>query len=152
MKHYLSVLILGFLVISCVSDEERIKEARKEVLSTDRAFSAMSANQGTNAAFLHYAATDAIKLQDGTYPVIGIMALRDAFMAAPDSGFKLTWEPIKAEVSQSGDLAYTFGNYELLDFTRNQIRYGNYVTIWRKMDDGSWKWVLDGGASTPPPR
>lgn len=131
--------------------DERMKEARKEVLSTDRAFSAMSAEKGTNAAFLHYAATDAVKLQEGTFPVIGLNALRESFQSVSDSGFRLTWEPVKTEVSQSCDMAFTFGNYELEDFTRRQIRYGNYVTIWRKQKDGSWRWVLDAGNSTPRP-
>jgi hypothetical protein len=30
-------------------------------------------------------------------------------------------------------------------------RYGNYMSVWKKQDDGSWKFVLDGGNTTPPP-
>ncbi|MFH1160316.1 MAG: hypothetical protein V1733_05140 [bacterium] len=139
------------ILISCTSREEKVKEAKKEILSTDRAFSAMSSEKGMHAAFLHYAANDVVKLQDGQFPVIGLEALRESFEGVPDSIFRLTWEPVKAEVSQSGDLGYTFGNWELYDFPRGMIRYGNYITIWRKQKDGTWRWILDGGNTTPRP-
>ncbi len=139
------------ILLSCTSQEEKVKEAKKEILNTDRAFSAMSSEMGMHEAFLHYAAKDAVKLQDGQFPVIGLEALRENFEGVSDSNFRLTWEPVKAEVSQSGDLGYTFGNWELDDFQRRAIRYGNYITIWRKQKDGTWRWILDGGNTTPRP-
>ena len=143
---------LAFIILSsCISTEDKMKEARKEILSTDRAFSAMSSEKGTHAAFLHYAAYDVIKLQDGRFPIIGKDALRESFQSSSDSGFRMTWIPVKAEVSRSGDLGYTFGDWELYDFANQEIRYGNYVSIWRKEKDGSWRWVLDAGNSTPHP-
>jgi len=149
MKKLLLFLLIG--LAACSSSEERKKEARKEVLSTDRAFSALSAEEGMHKAFLHYAATDMVKLQEGKFPVIGKEALRSTFEGAADNMYRLTWLPVKAEVSKSCALGYTFGNYELYDFARNEIRYGNYFTVWRKEKDGTWRWVLDGGNSTPKP-
>lgn len=149
MKKILLFLMIG--LAACSSSEDRQKEARKEILSTDRAFSAMSADQGMKAAFLHYAAPDMVKLQEGRFPVIGKEALQRDFAAVTDTMFRLTWRPVKAEVSKSCDLGYTFGNYELYDFSREGIRYGNYFTVWRKEKDGTWRWVLDGGNSTPRP-
>jgi ketosteroid isomerase-like protein len=144
---FLSLIIL----VACTSQEDRIKEARKEILSTDRAFSAMSSEKGMHAAFLNYAAKELIKLQDGQFPVVGLEALKESFQGTSDSMFRLTWEPVKVEVSISGDLGYTFGNWELYDYQRGKIRYGNYITIWRKQKDGTWRWVLDGGNTTPRP-
>ncbi|TSA26046.1 MAG: hypothetical protein D4R67_08765 [Bacteroidetes bacterium] len=150
MKKLLLFPLIG-LMIACTSLEERQKETRKEILSTDRAFSARSAEKGMHDAFLFYAADDLVKLQEGRFPIIGKDALARAFEGKSDSLFRLTWEPVKAEVSNSGDLGYTFGNYELYDFLRNEIYYGNYYTVWRKEKDGTWRWVLDGGNSTPRP-
>lgn len=149
MKKFLFILLIG--ITACHSAEERQKEARKEVLSTDRAFSARSAEKGMHDAFLFYAAPDMVKLQEGRYPVIGKENLRNSFLGVNDSLFRLTWEPIKAEVSKSCDLGYTFGNYEIYDYRRDETRYGNYFTVWRKEKDGTWRWVLDGGNSTPRP-
>ncbi len=149
MKKLLLFLLVG--LASCSSSEDRQKEARKEILSTDRAFSAMSADKGMQEAFLFYAASDMVKLQDGRLPVIGKEEFRNTFTGVADTMFRLTWEPVKAEISKSCDLGYTFGNYELYDFARGEIRYGNYFTVWRKEKDGTWRWVLDGGNSTPRP-
>lgn len=145
------LLLLLVVLTACSSSEERQKEARKEILSTDRAFSALSADNGMQEAFLYYAAPDMVKLQDGKFPIIGKEELINAFAGTADTMYRLTWQPVKAEVSKSSDLGYTFGNYELYDLTRGEIRYGNYLTVWKKMSDGTWRWVIDGGNSTPRP-
>jgi len=31
------------------------------------------------------------------------------------------------------------------------VIYGVYVSIWKKQKDGSWKYILDGGNTTPKP-
>jgi len=149
MRHL--VFLLTVALLSCTSTEDKTKESKKELLSTDRAFSALSAEKGMNEAFLFYAASDLIKMQEGRFPVIGKEDLINSLADSPDSIYRLTWEPVKAEVSRSGDLGYTFGNWELVDFNRETIRYGNYITIWRKQKDGTWRWVLDGGNTTPRP-
>jgi len=67
---------------------------------------------------------------------------------------QLSWNPTKAEIARSGDLGYTFGTYEftVLDSLDNpSISFGNYVTVWKRQGDGSWKYVLDGAATTPAP-
>lgn len=150
MKYILPVFLVT-LTVACTSSEERQKEARKEMLSTDRAFSARSAEKGMKEAFLYYAADDLVKMREGRFPVIGKEALVSEFEDFSDSLFRLTWEPVKAEVCQSGELGYTFGNYELYDYIRKEIRYGNYMTVWRKGNDGKWRWVVDNGNSTPRP-
>jgi hypothetical protein len=45
--------------------------------------------------------------------VTGLSALRDVYTKVWQTpGFSLAWKPLKAEVSRSGDLGYTFGTYE----------------------------------------
>lgn len=79
-------------------------------------------------------------------PVIGKPALEKYWSGKTD--FKeLTWEPFKAEVSKSGDMGYTLGNWKLV--TKDTTMYGNYYTIWKKQADGKWKFVVDGGNNTP---
>ena len=69
----------------------------------------------------------------------------------PDGATSLRWQPVSAEVSSSGDLAYTMGTYRLE--TRDetgQVRAatGEYVTVWRRESDGLWRASADSG--TPP--
>jgi ketosteroid isomerase-like protein len=68
----------------------------------------------------------------------------------------LKWHPTQVEVSSSGDLGYSIGEYERIsrDSSGNPATAaGNYVSIWRKQPDGKWKVVLDiGTPGTPVPR
>lgn len=59
----------------------------------------------------------------------------------------MTWQPVKAEISASGDLGYTYGYYQARSHTAqgDVVREGKYTTIWRKQSDGTWKVVLDIG-------
>ncbi len=126
------------------------KTSTEEILATDRAFSKLSSEKGLTEAFLAFAADDLIKPSEGAQPVFGKEALRNSLQSSTESEYRLTWEPLRAEVS--GDLGYTFGTW-----TRQKINatpsdstlYGNYVTIWKRQTDGTWKWVLDTGNSTP---
>lgn len=67
----------------------------------------------------------------------------------------LTWEPVYAQVAASGDLGFTVGNYRA-EGTNEEgetvVQEGNYVTIWHRQADGSWKVALDTGNPGPPLR
>ena len=69
-------------------------------------------------------------------------------------GVKLTWHPNKAELSGSGELGYTYGTYEMQtpDAAGGTatVRRGKFTTVWKKQDDGAWKYVLDVGMPDPP--
>jgi ketosteroid isomerase-like protein len=124
------------------------------LMNIDREFSKLSAAKGIKIAFTSYADDEVILLRQGRHPVLGIEELKELYNNLEDDGSILTWEPVKADVSGSGDLGYTFGNWELTaksEAGTDTIYYGNYTTIWKKQPDGSWKFVLDGGTSTPPP-
>lgn len=146
MKTSICIALL-MAVVACNNPEA----SREEVLAADRAFSQMSSEKGLTEAFLAFAADDLIKPSEGVQPVVGKDALRKSLTAGTsETGYRLTWEPLRAEVS--GDIGYTFGAW-----TRQKINatpsdsasYGNYVTIWKRQGDGTWKWVLDTGNSTP---
>ncbi|HQQ96861.1 MAG TPA: hypothetical protein PLX35_06335 [Cyclobacteriaceae bacterium] len=146
MKTNICIALLT-AVVACSNPDT----SREEILAADRAFSKLSSEKGLTEAFLAFAADDLIKPSEGQQPVFGKEALRSSLQSATAaSGYRLTWEPLRAEVS--GSLGYTFGAW-----TRQKINatpsdstlYGNYVTIWKRQADGSWKWVLDTGNSTP---
>jgi ketosteroid isomerase-like protein len=72
-----------------------------------------------------------------------------------DRSLFLKWHPTQVEISSSGDLGYSIGDYERIgkDASGNPATVtGNYVSIWRKQPDGRWKIVLDiGTPGTPKP-
>ena len=69
------------------------------------------------------------------------------------SGPTLTWAPTKAEVIGAGDLGYTTGRSIFRGRGADgtiQERHGEYLTVWRRQRDGSWKVVFDTGSTLPP--
>jgi ketosteroid isomerase-like protein len=68
-------------------------------------------------------------------------------------GFKLTWEPTKAEFLGKGDIGFVVGRWERRfngDDGKPQVRKGAYLTTWQQQKDGSWKVVSDIGTPDPP--
>lgn len=107
----------------------------------------MGQEQGTRAAFLEFLAEDSIVFQPG--PVPG----KKTWAARPEGGLWLTWQPVFAAMSRSADLGYTTGPAE---FRKNKedekpFGFGQYISIWRKQKDGTWKVALDVGHGNPRP-
>jgi hypothetical protein len=121
-------------------------KAKAELIAADKAFSAQSAKEGTQAAFIEVAASDVKLLSQKS--LTGLAAI-EADYKDPEPGTTLTWEPAYADVSSSGDLGYTWGRYTYVIPRKPKalgmrVKQGTYVTIWRR-ESGAWKVVLDGG-------
>ena len=61
-------------------------------------------------------------------------------------GLPVTWQTVKVEVSRSGDLGYLHGTYELSMSDpkgKTQTDRGKWVSVVKKLPDGSWKVVAD---------
>lgn len=117
------------------------------LVTAERAFASSAATEGLRAAFLEYLAETSIVFAPG--PTDG----RKRYEAIKPGPALLSWEPVHAEVSAAGDLGYTTGPWE---FRRNGAggdpdARGDYVSVWRRQDDGSWRVVLDVGTSREVP-
>ncbi len=141
------LLFLLLVLAGCTTTGPDTDFLKKELLKTDQDFSQMSMDKGMGHAFLFYAAEDVIEIREGKIPLFGIKEMKEDFRNLPESRIHLSWIPVKADVD--GKLGYTFGKWQMhLDLPDTTL-YGVYVTIWRKQDNGTWKYVLDGGNSTP---
>lgn len=104
--------------------------------------------------WVSYYADTATLLAPGAPAATGKDAIRKtvaSFMAAP--GFALTFAPVKVEVSKAGDLAYELGTYEMtLNDAKGkpQTQKAQYVVVWGKQADGTWKALVDAPASATP--
>ena len=119
-----------------------------EVLDTDRAFARYALQHGAQAAFVEFAAADAIMFSAGVGPLRGRDAIGAAFAgttAVP------RWAPAGGEVAASNDLAWTWGPYTWTPVDpAAKPATGYYVSVWRRID-GRWRWVADLGVPAPPP-
>lgn len=67
-------------------------------------------------------------------------------------GPTLTWKPTHAEVLVGADVGYTVGIWERRAKAadgQTATAHGNYMTVWRKQSDGSWKAIFDTGSEEP---
>ena len=118
----------------------------QQLIDTDKAFNHMAQTEGTGKAFIAYSAEDPVMIRPGSMPLLGRSAFVESFSKV--AGSALSWEPLKAEIAASQDLGYTFGRYTLRE--GGEVKgHGVYVSIWKRQPDGSWKFVLDGGGTTP---
>jgi len=141
-------LVFSVLILVTACKEEVPPPPDPDVLmQADSSFNAMCQEAGMVKAFLHFASDSCINLGEGSHPIIGHRSLEIRFKERGDQ--PLSWYPVKAVLAASGELGYTFGNWKL-SLTDTSL-YGNYVTIWKKQKDGSWKYLLDTGNSTPKP-
>lgn len=107
--------------------------------------------QRGGAAFADWFAPDAVALNNGQAPVVGLVAITKSANWDPKV-YQLTWTTTDAQMGPSGDMGYTWGHFEgrSKDAAGNPVTTsGRYITVWRKERDGSWKIALDAGANEP---
>jgi ketosteroid isomerase-like protein len=146
----LIVLILVLSVLAAAKSKR--DKAIEEVAKAERDFARMSVAQGTRAAFFANFTEDGISFGPQPAP------LRKVFGPPPDPSTPrknvLDWYPTWTDASHSGDFAFSTGPSVTTDkSTGKPIRWGNFASVWRKQNDGTWKVVIDIGIqhAEPPP-
>ncbi len=150
MKKLLPLIILAsILFCSCSNNPEKtsIEEWKKEIVKMERDFADMAVKEGIAKAFLTFAADEAVLMRNNSL-IIGKESIQKHFENQKSSlkDVKLTWKPDFVDVASSGDLAYTYGKYELTvtdSLDNENVSEGIFHTVWKKQADGSWKFVWD---------
>ena len=103
----------------------------------------------------HYADDGSSMIPDMT-----LMTGKNAILAGlkeefSDPNSSLDFHPTKVEVAKSGDLAYSQGRYSYVSTDPKSkkavMEAGNYVEVYKKEDNGSWKVVADIATREAPP-
>ncbi len=145
---HLLIMLLG-IMLACQPNEEPTKipaPADPQVLlDTDRAFSQLSYDKGMNHAFASYIADNGVVLRNNSFPIVGKDSVLSRHFSRPDTTFRLTWEPMYADIAKSGDLGYTYGTYLVSSVAGDSLGTGTYVSIWKQQADSAWKFVFDAG-------
>jgi ketosteroid isomerase-like protein len=124
------------------TEEDLRRAAVQELMDADRAFSEMAQRAGVAAAFAHYAAEDAHQFVPGQDPAQGRRAVSQFWSSWPE-GATLSWEPQAAQVSDRGDMGWTWGRG--VTTFNGESRTSRYVTVWKRNLDGEWRFVVDIG-------
>lgn len=148
MSKWLYLFFISTVCFSCKQKESgkaiNLVDEKMALLNEDRAFSDMSVKRGMKAAFIEYIDSNGVLLRGNHLPIIGANAI-DFLIAQNDTGFVMNWQPQFAAVSKAADMGYTYGVYALHPTSMDTVLYGTYVSIWKKQEDGKWKFVLDSG-------
>ncbi len=147
----ITVAFLLFFVALSFATKQKVAKGPDLLMQLEAEFVADVAQHG-HAAFVTHFAEDGVEVVDG-----GGFDTKDAIRKQPPwpEGTSLTWTPVKADMAESGDLGYTYGNY--IYTAKNKegklvANYGKYTSIWKKQKDGQWKVVVDMGNSSPDPK
>jgi ketosteroid isomerase-like protein len=142
----ISILMMCLVIAGCDETSKHGRMAR-ELIDVDLEFARQSIELGAHESFLNFIDDSCVLLRPNRYPVIGREKIEEIY-SKPDTSFTLNWKPLSAEISQSGDLGYTYGIYTVqMDSPEGNVvtKEGTYVTIWKKDRNGKWKFVLDTG-------
>jgi len=150
MKTKMKLLIAAVLLLfSCNAESEKdaVEKWKKEIVEAEHNFALMAAEEGISKAFMAYAAEDAVLMRNNKLH-IGKENLSLLFesQASKPMDEKLSWKPDFVDVSASGDLGYTYGQftYSFTDSTGTTLESkGVFHTVWKRQADGSWRFVWD---------
>jgi ketosteroid isomerase-like protein len=139
MRKILLASALALVACAPTTDPAAMRES---VLEADRQFAIETTARGAEG-WASFFAADGVQFPNSGR-IDGREAITEFMSNAVEPGVaSLLWEPTEAVVSQSGDLAYTLGRYQVVDGD-SVIGTGNYVTVWTK-EDGEWRVAVDIG-------
>jgi len=145
MKPIIAIISLLTFLTACQQPANREK-VKQEIFQTEKAFEKMSSEDGIQEAFYFFAADSAVIKRQNDTLIIGKENIKDYYSNPAFKMAKVTWTPDFIDVSESGDLAYSYGKYiwTIWSAEGDTAEFkGVFQTIWKQQPDGKWKYVWD---------
>jgi ketosteroid isomerase-like protein len=144
----ISVGLLLSILPALGAEEHTSLQALRALMATENNFSRASVEHGIRDSFLQFFADDSIIF--APEPKNG----KKFYANYEDKGRKLIWQPIFATIANSADLGVTTGPWEMKKSASDDtpIAFGQFVSIWKKQLDKSWKVIVDVGMDNPQPK
>lgn len=122
-----------------------MKNAKEEILQVERDFCQFVKEKGLKEGFLYFADENAVLNRDNKI-IKGKKSIENYFEKQDLLNIQLEWKPDFVDISESGDMAYSYGSYFLRSVNDSGERTENkgiFHTVWKRQKDGSWKYVYD---------
>jgi len=140
---YTIFFCLAMFACNTSSEIETKETWKQEILKSEQQFADMVKEQGIQKAFVKFAAEDAVLMRSDSL-IIGKNNIEKFYENQMSKG--LSWSPDFIDVSDSGDLGYTYGHYTFTYAdslgSKNEAT-GVFHTVWKRQSDGSWRFVWD---------
>ncbi len=148
MKKNSSFIMMSLIILlGCdgPNKQDQIENWKTEIVNVEKEFNDMAQKEGLIKAFEFYAAEDGV-IRRGKKIVAGKEAIKQWYINDVRPNETLTWTPTFVDVSQSGDLAYTYGDFTFTypDSLGNEKKNeGIFHTVWKRQTNGQWRFVWD---------
>ena len=148
MKRVMIDLAICMFAAWFVSAQDQISTGLQALADAERAFAQAATQKGIRDSFLEYFADDAIAFNPA--PISAKERLRSR-PARPFSDHELRWEPRTGDIAVSGELGWLTGPSTFIDHTKPNAtpQHGNYLSVWRRQADGTWRVFIDIGSEPP---
>jgi ketosteroid isomerase-like protein len=151
MRKFVCLAVLPALVSLGLAQKANESSPLESLVDSERAFARTSEEKGTREAFMAFIADDGILFRPTA--VRGKQWMTEHPLLPSQKRDLLSWQPIFADIARAGDMGYTTGpwQYQSDIHDARAIAFGNFLTVWKKQADGSWKFAIDLGTSNPQP-
>jgi ketosteroid isomerase-like protein len=139
--------IFAALLLSIFSAFGGSEDALRSLVEAEKSFAATSVERGIRESFLRFFAENSIIF--APEPKNG----KKFYTYYEDKGRRLSWRPMFVTIANSGELGVTTGPWEVAKSKAEPtpIGHGDFLSVWRKQLDNSWKVIVDVGVDHAPP-
>lgn len=138
MNKFLYTIIAASMTFGAYA--QKSDGSTKSLVKAEKEFAESFAKNGSKTAYATFAAADGLAFRPN--PVNA----RNFYASQPESK-NISWTPVYARVSKSGDWGFTTGPYIE---NGDKPAYGQYLSVWKAVD-GKWQLDLDLGISSNKP-
>ncbi len=140
-------LLMPVVLLFAACDHSKNKEEnKKEILKVEKAFERMTREKGIAEAFYYFADEDAVIKRENDTLISGKEGIKTYYESKKYKNAVVNWTPDLIQVSDCGDLGYTYGKYiwKIMSDNGDTVEFrGVFHTVWKRQDDNSWKYVWD---------
>jgi len=142
-----SILLIPVILFFAGSAHSQSKEdIKNEILQAEKAFEKMTSEKGIAEAFYHFADKNAVIKRENDTLITGNENIKIYYHKKGLKDATVNWTPDFIDVSESGDLGYTYGKFtwKIKGDDGKIVEYkGVFHTVWKRQKDNSWKYVWD---------
>jgi ketosteroid isomerase-like protein len=146
LAHTMLLLLTLFLFIS---GDDTLDRSLDQVIASERAFSQRCGEVGIRASFLEFFDDSCIAFKPE--PFVYASFVKTLPPQSNPKAISLRWESQFAGIAASGDLGFSSGPSIRKNTTDTSapVVFGQFFSLWKKQQNGSWKVVVDIGIQTP---
>jgi len=148
MKNTIRLLFILLVFNNCTPKKkaENLTYVKLQIVKTEKDFEKLVAEKGLAEGFYQFADSNAVIKREHDTLIIGKTNIKNYYSNPKYKTATVTWSPDAVELSNSGDMASTYGKYVWTskDASGKELTSkGVFHTVWKKQKDGSWKYIWD---------